>query len=274
MLNHGGMESGSGWPDDPFDTSYPTPVTRQGEVVQRPVGPWTPTVQALLRHLHAAGFGGCPQVVGDGFDDQGNEVLTWIDGEVIHGRPWDEPEAVLWETGQMLRALHRTAASFVPPSDARWMGWTLHRDGPGTIVSHCNVAPWHIVIRDGRPAGFIGWEYAGPADPLEEIAATGWYCAQLHDDDVAEREGLPGAQARARWLKAFLDGCQVSRRDRSGLITRMIEFAVRDTAAFARRRGITPESTDPEPLWLLSWQIRGADWMLTHRDLLESIIQE
>jgi hypothetical protein len=174
----------------------------------------------------------------------------------------------------MLRALHQAAASFVPPLDARWMRWSLHCEGTSSIISHRNVAPWHIVIRDGRPAGFIGWEYAGPTDPLEEIAVTGWYCAQLHDDDVAERAGLPGARARARWLKVFLDGCEVPRHDRSGLITRMIEFAVRDTAGFARGRGITPESTDPEPLWLLSWQIRAADWMLTHRALLESTIQQ
>jgi hypothetical protein len=54
----------------------------------------------------------------------------------------------------------------------------------------------------------------------------------------------------------------------------MIEYAVRDTAGFARTRHITPESTDPEPLWLLSWQIRAADWMLANRALLERIIQE
>lgn len=53
----------------------------------------------------------------------------------------------------------------------------------------------------------------------------------------------------------------------------MIEFAVRDTAAFARRRKITPDSADPEPLWLLAWQIRAADWMLTHRPMLERTIQ-
>lgn len=267
------MDGGSGWPGDPFDPSYPTPVRRQDEIVRRPAGPWTPAVHALLRHLHAAGFGGCPRVVGDGFDDQGNEVLTWIDGEVFPHRPWAEPEAVLWETGQMVRALHRAAVSFVPPPGARWMTWTLHCDSPGSIISHRNVAPWHIVIRDGHAAGLIGWEYAGPVDPLEEIAVTGWYCAQLHDDDIAGRAGLPGAPARARWLKAFIDGCEVPRRDRSGLITRMIEYAIRDTAGFARSRGITPDSTDPEPLWLLSWQIRAADWMLTHRALLESTIQ-
>ena len=34
------------------------------------------------------------------------------------------------------------------------------------------------------------------------------------------------------------------------------------------------DSTDPEPLWLLSWQVRAADWMPTHRALLENTIQE
>lgn len=52
----------------------------------------------------------------------------------------------------------------------------------------------------------------------------------------------------------------------------MIEFAIRDTAG-ARDRQITPESTDPEPLWLLSWQIRAADWMLRHRTLLQTTIE-
>lgn len=230
-------------------------------------------MQALLRHLHANGFTACPQVVGDGIDDAGKEVLTWIEGEIVQPLPFAEPEAVLWETGRLLRELHTATASFVPPPDAKWMPWTLHSSGPGTVFSHCNIAPWHIVIQAGRPAGFIGWEYAGPTRPLDEIAATGWYCAQLHDDDVAARVGLPDAQARAHWLKAFLDGYQLPRPDRSGLVTRMIEFAIRDTAGFARKRKITPDYDNPEPLWLMTWQIRAADWMLTHRPLLERTIQ-
>lgn len=257
----------------PPDLSRPAPVQRVGSHLLRRAWPWTATTHALLRHLEDVGFDACPRVVGDGFDDAGREVLTWIEGEVVHPQPWDAPEPALFEVGRLMRRLHEATSSFVPPADARWMPWTLHERGPHTIVSHCNIAPWNIVNRDGRPIAFINWEYAGPTDRLNEIAATGWYCAQLHGDDVAELVGLPAAEVRAGWLKAFLDGYGLPARERVGLVTRMIEFAVRDTAGYARVQGITPETTDASHVWLLAWQIRAADWMLRHRRLLQNAIE-
>ena len=82
-------------------------------------------------------------------------------------------------------------------------------------------------MREARPVAFIEWQYAGPVCRLDEIAATGWYCCHLVDDDVAEMLGLPEAGRRALWLRAFLDGYRLPRRERQGLVTRMIEFAVR-----------------------------------------------
>lgn len=64
-----------------------TAVTRRGSVVLREAGPWTRSVHALLRHLREVGFEGAPCVVGDGFDEHGREVLTYIDGKVINPTP-------------------------------------------------------------------------------------------------------------------------------------------------------------------------------------------
>lgn len=131
------------------------------------------------------------------------------------------------------------------------------------------------------PAGFIDWEFAGPIDRLDEIAATGWWNAQLHDDDVAELNGLPDAATRAAQLGLLLDGYGLATAGRTGLVTRMIEFAIRDcakeaiapvTSSGARSMPITPESTDPQPLWSLAWRARAAAWMLRHRPLLERAV--
>jgi hypothetical protein len=85
---------------------------------------------------------------------------------------------------------------------------------------------------------------------------------------------LSDAEIRASWLNAFLDGYELPIRERAGLVTRMVEFAVRDTAAYARRvQGITPETTDAGHIWLMAWQIRAADWMLDHRSLLQNAIE-
>src|SRR5206468_6807891 len=52
-------------------------VHRQGDVVIRDAGPWTPAVHALLRHLEEAGFAGAPRLVGTGLDAGGRETLTF-----------------------------------------------------------------------------------------------------------------------------------------------------------------------------------------------------
>ena len=61
---------------------------RRGDVVIRDAGPWTPAVHALRRHLDDAGFPSAPRVVGSGFEENGRETLTFIDGEFIDTQPW------------------------------------------------------------------------------------------------------------------------------------------------------------------------------------------
>jgi hypothetical protein len=248
----------------------PSRAARSGATVRRSAGPWTGTVHALLRHLEDVGFAGAPRVVGDGFDAEGNSVLTFIEGDIIHPHAWSD-EGV-WQVGKLLRDLHAATAGFRPPPDTRWKQWWMHRQDPGSVIAHCDAGPWHIVARDGLPVALIDWDLAGPADRLDEVVATAWWNAQLHDDDVAERNNLPDAATRARQLDLFLDGYQLSPPDREGLVGRMIEFAVRDCAAEAARANITPESTDPTPLWGLAWRARAADWMIRNRSLLERAI--
>ena len=74
----------------------------------KPVGPWTPSVRALLRHLQEQGFAGAPRVAGDGF--------TFVPGESPHPHAWPEP--ALPAVGALLRGLHDATASFTPPPDA------------------------------------------------------------------------------------------------------------------------------------------------------------
>ena len=53
-------------------------VVRVGDTVRRPPRPSTLAVRALLLHLEAAGFDGAPRYLGT--DEQGREVLTFVDG--------------------------------------------------------------------------------------------------------------------------------------------------------------------------------------------------
>ncbi|MFC7530809.1 aminoglycoside phosphotransferase family protein [Actinoplanes sp. GCM10030250] len=247
----------------------PSHVFRSGGTIKRSARPWTGTIHALLRHLEEAGFAGAPRVAGDGFDADGNEVLTYVEGSIVHPHAWADEN--VGQVGTLLRDLHTATSGFRPP-DAVWQPWWMHHQGPDSVIGHCDAGPWHTVARDGVPVAFIDWTLAGPVDRLDEVAATAWWHAQLHDDDIAERHGLPGAATRARQLRLFLDGYGLSRADREGLVSRMIEFAIRDCAAEADRAGITPDSTDPAPLWSLTWRARAARWMIHHRTMLERAV--
>jgi hypothetical protein len=249
----------------------PSDVIRRGDTIRRPAAAWTGTIHALLRHLEQVGFTGCPRVVGDGIDADGNQVLGYVEGTLVHPHAWSD-EGV-WQVGRMLCELHAATASFLPSADAVWQPWWMHHEGPESVITHCDAGPWNIVTRDGQPVVFIDWELAGPADRLDEIAATAWWNAQLHDDDVAQRQNLPDPASRARQLRLFLDGYGLSRADRDGLVSRMIEVAIRDCAAEAVQAQITPESSDPTPLWALAWRARAASWMIRHRTLLEHAVQ-
>ena len=56
-------------------------AVRVGDTVRRSAGPWTPAVHALLAHLAGTGFTGAPRPLG--FDEQGREVLTFLEGESV-----------------------------------------------------------------------------------------------------------------------------------------------------------------------------------------------
>ena len=232
---------------------------------------------ALLRHLEGEGFDGAPRVVGDGFAADGREMVSYIDGWSPHPRAWDE-DAVSG-VGTLLAGLHAAAATFTPPPAAAWKPW-FARSLPGSrpVFGHCDTGPWNIVATNGRPAALIDFEFAGPVGADWDLAQAAWLNAQLHDDDIAERCALPGATARARQLKAILDGYGLPRRDREGFVDKMITFAVHDARAEAASAGVTPDAesaTTPSGYpyaWAITWRARSASWMLTNRSLLQRSI--
>ena len=81
-------------------------AVRAGNTVRRAAGPWTPAVHALLAHLADKGFTGAPRPLG--FDAQGREVLTFLEGEPVGGRKprpmWVHAEDTLDQAAVGLRS--------------------------------------------------------------------------------------------------------------------------------------------------------------------------
>jgi Phosphotransferase enzyme family len=245
-----------------------TAVSRRGDVALREAGAWTASVHALLRHLELVGFDASPRVVGCGFDAQGRETLTYIEGEILHPAPWHVDAIVA--IGQMIRKLHDATASFRVPADAVWRPWFGRAvGGSRRTIGHCDAAPWNIVARAGRPVALIDWEVAGPVDLLTELAQVAWNNAQLYDDDVTEMNGRPGAATRMRQIRLVADAYELPAAARQELAGRIIEFAAQSAANEVIKQGITPETRHAPRVWGIAWQTRSVAWIIRNRLLLE-----
>ena len=127
-------------------------------------------------------------------------------------------------------------------------------------------------MRDFGVGAKLRWDFAGPVDPLVELAQACWLNAKLHDDDVAKRDGLPPLAHRAKQLRAIVDSYGLSIKQRSGFVHRIIEFVIHDTAEQANDAGVTPDTADRETLWALAWRARAAAWLIRHRPTLQNAL--
>jgi hypothetical protein len=197
--------AGGGTGGEPLAGGRTTPgVVRIGNAVHRPVRRWTTTVHAVLRHLEQVGFTQAPRVLG--FDDQGREVLTWLEGETVAGaRPWPEwtsSDEALTQVGSWLRRLHDATADFVPPEDAVWFAGQRWR--PGLVIGHHDAAQYNAVWR-GRLVGFVDWDVAGPSTREFDLAYSALMWVPLLAPGSAWPVASRPVEERHRRLHLLLD---------------------------------------------------------------------
>lgn len=218
--------------------------------------------------------------VGSGLDGQGRELLTFLPGWSAHPKAWSDEAA--HRIGVVLRQAHEASRSFRPPAPPRWQPWYGRGlGGPDRVIGHCDVGPWNwLAGSDGLPYALIDWEFAGPVDPVWEVAHAVWLNAQLHDEDIAELHGLPPVADRARQARLLCDGYGLSAGSRAALVDMMVELAVhsaRDQAQLhgveVQRPGGSRAGGSPEAIiWGIAWRAKSASWMLRNRAVLDAAI--
>ncbi|MDQ3105124.1 MAG: phosphotransferase [Actinomycetota bacterium] len=139
--------------------------------MRRPTGPWTPAVHLLLRHLEAAGLDGAPRVLG--FDARGREVLTHLPGHTITADGEEPSTETLRDAVRWLRRFHTAVTTFRPVGTLSWRHGARAL-APAEIICHNDPGVYNWIVSDGRFAGIIDWDIAGPGVPLEDLAFLAW----------------------------------------------------------------------------------------------------
>lgn len=165
----------------------------------------------LLRHLKDEHFDGAPRALG--LDDQGREVLTYIDGEVGVGLPeadagpverdhWVWRDDVLVSLGSLVRASHDAAATFP------WTGreWQVEARQPVETICHNDLSPSNVVLRAGVPMALIDWESAAPGPRAWDLGYAAWRWVPFWPEDRCRAAGLPTSiDEKARRYRLLLN---------------------------------------------------------------------
>lgn len=135
-------------------------VVRVGDTVRRPLRYASQLMRDVLVHLERAGFNAAPRWLG--LDDQGRNVLSWIDGETLTERgqmhPYigDPPGRITFSDEQIAAAMSLLRR--------------YHDAFGDDVVCHGDFGPWNIVWRDELPFAAIDFGNVYRGDAADDVA--------------------------------------------------------------------------------------------------------
>jgi hypothetical protein len=238
-------------------------VVRMGDTVHRPQSSASPFVHLLLEHLAHSGFDGAPRFLG--IDDEDREMLAFVPGDVpLPPRPpadgwlWVEGSAVE-SVGTLLARYHNTVRSFLPPSDASWRGGPPPPFG-GDLICHNDPTVGNVVFRAAQAVALLDFDYAGPGDPIWDLAIAAQHWVPL-GDPVDFTDGDPSAipDRLMRFLRAYGSPVDVGR-----LLDAVDAYLVRG------RAGVAVRVEAGEPAFVEYWNAGLGDRLLRAREWLSA----
>jgi aminoglycoside phosphotransferase (APT) family kinase protein len=244
---------------------------RIGDTVRRAEGSSRAAVRELLLHLEGAGFEGAPRHLGT--DEQGREVLSWVEGDVpLPPYPaWAMSEPALADLGALLRRFHEATTGFRATASDWSRQWA--DPGGGPVICHNDLYPENVVFRDGRVVALIDFAMAGPGRPMWDLAiAAETWCPlgdpAFRDQHPASLDGIArfGVLARAYGLAP----------DRAG---ELLDVVAEERAHAAAN--IRAEIAAGNEAWIRDWPAAGGDeraaaddaWIARHRDALTRAVR-
>ncbi|MFD1864194.1 phosphotransferase [Planococcus chinensis] len=151
-------------------------VFRRGNTVRRDLKTDSYKIHGLLKHLETKGFTQAPQFLG--IDEDGREILTYIEGEAgnypVKEYMWSND--ALKEIAKILRQYHDAVSDF-SFNDT----WPSLDNTPSNheVLCHNDFAIYNLIFKDKTPIAIIDFDHAGPGPRLWDIAYALYTCIPL-----------------------------------------------------------------------------------------------
>ena len=144
------------FPEIPLLGGRLTPgIVRIGNTVHRPAKNNADFVHELLLWLEQQGFAFAPRFLG--VDEQGRDILTYLEGEIWSGSGATLSDTLLVQAAQVIRRYHDLTAH-CPLAQGQ------------EIVAHYELGPHNTIFQENRLIGLIDWDDAAPGTRLRDLA--------------------------------------------------------------------------------------------------------
>jgi thiamine kinase-like enzyme len=225
---------------------------RIGTTVRRQPSGAASFVHDVLRFLEEHEYGWAPKYLG--MDEQGREVLEYIDGYVPHGQ---EVPPATWSVETMqaiferIRKLHDLTSATELAADQE-------------CVCHGDLSYANTVYRAGRAVAFIDWDWAHAGQRIDDVAyALLQYLSigEFQDEDPA---------ARAQLARTLTDAYGLAADARRIAVQRMLELLLETRARqLAAARAGRPAALRLAAAGVPDLLLKRHAWLATHRQLFE-----
>lgn len=157
-------------------------VVRIDDTVRRPLGKNSKYTHKLLKHLEYVGFKGAPRFLG--IDDEGREILSYIEGDVPPELGFFT-DIQLVTAAQLIRQFHDVVSNTPLAEDEE-------------VVNHNDLSPCNTVLMNDLPIALIDFDAAAPGSRVHDLAYAAWLWCDLGNEDLQVQE-------QARRIKLFCD---------------------------------------------------------------------
>lgn len=221
-------------------------VVRIGDHVHRSLPPNHVFTHKVLKHLAEKGVVEVPRFLG--ISEKGQEILTFIEGEVPRG--WDLSEDQVEGCLMMMKRFHDACTDF---PDLK---------GAETIV-HQDLAPWNVIFRGETPVGIIDLDDCRPGRRVEDVAYFLWTFLEFGNVEVEDDNMLEQIQALCECY-----GLQHV----SGLVEALLD---QQSRILSFRENVVATSSDPAAREFSAGAVeriqKSMDWVRRNRKSLEEI---
>src|SRR5215467_5211153 len=134
-------------------------VVRVGDTVRRPLGRNAEYVHDLLLHLERCGFEGAPRYLG--VDQQGREILSFVEGFAPPHNGFELTEAAVRAGARLVRDVHdlTQGTPFAAGSE---------------VAAHRNLSQPNFVFREMIPIAIIDWDSTRPGTRVANLGEFLW----------------------------------------------------------------------------------------------------